>query len=428
MGYRVVSLGDVIQLEDSKRQPLSSSERYNRSGVYPYYGAQGIVDYLDDYTYEGDYLLVAEDGENLRSRKQPIANAAHGRFRVNNHAHVIAATKCCNLIYLRHLLNSMDIAAYVTGSTQPKLSQTSLLNMKVELPEIDKQDAIAAFLHCFDAKIAANAKLNGYLAEQCEAAVELETGQLDTLSSLCSLATKKVDCRESDINTYVSTESLLPGKMGRRKASSLPQTGKVTAYQTGDTLISNIRPYFKKIWYADCAGTCSGDVLVFRAKHPEQAEYLYSCIRNDRFFDYVMKGSKGTKMPRGDKKQMLTYKIVSNPAAQTIDFLQTALRQVSITGKESNRLVSLRDALLPKLMSGEIDVSKIDLTQLNSHLAEKSINDIVRCAYQSHLSFNFSAYLTGRKILVCCREGVSDCEQLLPVFFFMHIGTCLFQR
>ena len=164
MGYRVVSLGDIIQLEDSKRQPLSSRERDSRRGIYPYYGAQGIVDYLDDYTYEGDYLLVAEDGENLRSRKQPIANAAHGRFRVNNHAHVIAATKCCNLIYLRHLLNSMDIAAYVTGSTQPKLSQTSLLNMKVELPEIDKQDAIAAFLHCFDANITANAKLNGYLA------------------------------------------------------------------------------------------------------------------------------------------------------------------------------------------------------------------------------------------------------------------------
>lgn len=65
MGYRVVSLGDVIQLEDSKRQPLSSRERDSRRGIYPYYGAQGIVDYLDDYTYEGDYLLVAEDGETL---------------------------------------------------------------------------------------------------------------------------------------------------------------------------------------------------------------------------------------------------------------------------------------------------------------------------------------------------------------------------
>ena len=170
MDCRVVNLGDVIQLEDSKRQPLSSRERDGRKGSYPYYGAQGIVDYLDDYTYEGDYLLVAEDGENLRSRKQPIANAAHGRFRVNNHAHVIAATKRCNLTYLRHLLNSMDISAYVTGSTQPKLSQTSLLNMKVELPEIDKQGVIAEFLHCFDAKIEANAKLNGYLEELVVAA------------------------------------------------------------------------------------------------------------------------------------------------------------------------------------------------------------------------------------------------------------------
>lgn len=164
MGYKVVSLGDVIQLEDSKRQPLSSRERDDRKGSYPYYGAQGIVDYLDDYTYEGDYLLVAEDGENLRSRKQPIANEAHGRFRVNNHAHVITATKHCNLTYLKHLLNCMDIAAYVTGSTQPKLSQASLLNIKVDLPEIDKQNAVATFLHCLDAKIAANAKLNGYLA------------------------------------------------------------------------------------------------------------------------------------------------------------------------------------------------------------------------------------------------------------------------
>ena len=275
--------------------------------------------------------------------------------------------------YLHWLLRTREyqrtIAGMASGSTVKHTSPSSILSYEAAIPDLQTQKRVAVLLDLFDAKIKANAKLNGYLAEQCEAVVELETGQLDTLSSLCSLATKKVDCRESDISTYVSTESLLPGKMGRRKASSLPQTGKVTAYQTGDTLISNIRPYFKKIWYADCAGTCSGDVLVFRAKHPEQAEYLYSCIRNDRFFDYIMKGSKGTKMPRGDKKQMLTYKIVSNPAAQTIDFLQTALRQISITSKENNRLVSLRDALLPKLMSGEIDVSKIDLMQLNSHLA-----------------------------------------------------------
>ncbi len=163
MGCRV-TLGEVIRLEDARRQPLSSREREFRKGSYPYYGAQGIVDWLDDYSYEGDYLLVAEDGENLRSRKQPIANAAHGRFRVNNHAHVIAGTDRCNLVYLRHFLNSMDISAYVTGSTQPKLSQASLMNMQIELPEITVQNAVAACLGSFDAKIETNTKLNGYLA------------------------------------------------------------------------------------------------------------------------------------------------------------------------------------------------------------------------------------------------------------------------
>lgn len=160
----VVRLGDVVVLEDSKREPLSSLQRQNRRGKYPYYGAQGIVDYLDDYSFEGDYLLIAEDGENLRSRKQPIANAVSGRFRVNNHAHVLKATNKCNLVYLRHLLNHRDISAYVTGSTQPKLSQANLLAMELPLPSISTQNAVAALLKSFDDKVEFNARLNGYLA------------------------------------------------------------------------------------------------------------------------------------------------------------------------------------------------------------------------------------------------------------------------
>ena len=212
--------------------------------------------------------------------------------------------------------------------------------------------------------------INGYLAEQCEGIAEHQTGDVVALASLCGLVSERVDCREADIATYVSTESLLPAKMGKQTASSLPQAGKVTVYKAGDTLVSNIRPYFKKIWYADRAGTCSGDVLVFRANQPEHAGYLYSCLRQDRFFDYVMKGAKGTKMPRGDKKQMLTYEIVNSPSAAAIGAIQTALEQISIANKENDSLAALRDALLPKLMSGEIDVSEVDLTQLNSHLLE----------------------------------------------------------
>lgn len=94
----------------------------------------------------------------------------------------------------------------------------------------------------------------------------------------------------------------MQNKGGRQLASSLPTTGKITRYKAGDTLISNIRPYFKKIWYAPFEGTCSGDVIVFRANDPSNAPYLHACLRQDSFFDYVMQGAKGTKMPRGDKK------------------------------------------------------------------------------------------------------------------------------
>lgn len=161
-----VFLGDIILLEDSKREPLSSMQRASRKGQYPYYGAQGIVDYLSDYTFEGKRLLVAEDGENLRSRKLPIANSVDGRFRVNNHAHVLCETSKCNIDYLRFYLNSTDISAYITGSTQPKLSQASLLGMRLDLPPKEKQDAIVSFLAAIERKINLNTRLNGYLAVQ----------------------------------------------------------------------------------------------------------------------------------------------------------------------------------------------------------------------------------------------------------------------
>ncbi len=168
MGYKpssTVFLGDIILLEDSKREPLSSMQRASRKGQYPYYGAQGIVDYLSDYTFEGKRLLVAEDGENLRSRKLPIANSVDGKFRVNNHAHVLCETSKCNIDYLRFYLNSTDISAYITGSTQPKLSQASLLGMRLDLPPKEKQDAIASFLAAIERKINLNTRLNGYLEE-----------------------------------------------------------------------------------------------------------------------------------------------------------------------------------------------------------------------------------------------------------------------
>ena len=190
------------------------------------------------------------------------------------------------------------------------------------------------------------------------------------LGDICHQVTDKANCEDAKLETYVSTESLLQNKQGRQQASSLPTTGKVTLYAAGDTLVSNIRPYFKKVWYAPFDGTCSGDVLVFRANEAEDAPYLHACLRQDRFFDHVMRGAKGTKMPRGDKKQMMEFCVSSTCGADDLSLMKAALNQIAANDAESANLEDLRDTLLPKLMSGEIDVSKVDLTQLNNHLYE----------------------------------------------------------
>lgn len=212
--------------------------------------------------------------------------------------------------------------------------------------------------------------LNDHLAGLCESiTVNTSADEKTTLADISSQVTTKIAYDEAAIDSYVSTESLLPNKGGRQLASSLPTTGKVTSFKPGDTLVSNIRPYFKKVWYADRNGTCSNDVVVFRAKEPSLAPYLYSILRSDSFFEHVMAGAKGTKMPRGDKKQMMQYRVSKCCDENNLRLLSSMLGQISSNNRESGRIAELRDALLPKLMSGEIDISRIDIKQLNGHLA-----------------------------------------------------------
>ena len=129
------------------------------------------------------------------------------------------------------------------------------------------------------------------------------------LSDICFYAKGKVDVSGLTDTDYISTENMLPNKGGITTASSLPSTAQTQAYMKDDVLVSNIRPYFKKIWLADCNGGCSNDVLVFRANEDTDARFLYYVLADDAFFDYSTATSKGTKMPRGDKTAIMQYEV-----------------------------------------------------------------------------------------------------------------------
>ena len=130
------------------------------------------------------------------------------------------------------------------------------------------------------------------------------------LNDIAEFVTDKISSGSISLENYVTTDSLLQNKRGREAAQNLPPMQcALTHYKRGDVLVANIRPYLKKVWFADSEGGCSSDVLVFRAKNGHYPSFLYTALMQDVFFDYAMSGAKGSKMPRGDKDQIMRYEL-----------------------------------------------------------------------------------------------------------------------
>lgn len=254
----------------------------------------------------------------------------------------------------------------------PALARPSSTFQQIEvvLPELSIQKRVVEIISTIQKKIANNQELNDNLADLLQTIYQGRFGNdilavnQGVLSDICSYSTDKVAVSELNVRTYFSTENMLSGKAGSTEATSLPTTSQTTACHKGDTLISNIRPYFKKIVYCEDKCGCSTDVLCFTPSQPCYSAYLFSTLYADKFFAFMVAGSKGTKMPRGDKQQIMTYPVVLPSEEELAGFNTIAsplLEQIYSNRAENKRLSILRDTLLPKLMSGEIDVSAIQL-------------------------------------------------------------------
>ena len=142
-------IGELAENLDSKRKPITSGLR--ESGSIPYYGASGIVDYVKDYIFDGDYLLVSEDGANLLARNTPIAFSIGGKSWVNNHAHILRFDTYAERRYIEYYLNSIDLTPYISGAAQPKLNKRNLEGILVPNPKIEQKEKIVQLLDKFDA-------------------------------------------------------------------------------------------------------------------------------------------------------------------------------------------------------------------------------------------------------------------------------------
>lgn len=264
----------------------------------------------------------------------------------------------------------LQLLAETRSGTFPQITFSEVANLTIPVPSLAVQEVIVQTMQCLEDKITCNEQINDNLADLLQTIYQERFGNdilavnQGVLSDICSYSRDKVAVSELNVITYFSTENMLSGKAGSTEATSLPTTSQTTACHKGDTLISNIRPYFKKIVYCEDKCGCSSDVLCFTPSQPCYSAYLFSTLYADKFFAFMVAGSKGTKMPRGDKQQIMTYPVVLPSEEELAGFNTIAsplLEQIYSNRAENKRLSILRDTLLPKLMSGEINVSAVQL-------------------------------------------------------------------
>ena len=175
------------------------------------------------------------------------------------------------------------------------------------------------------------------------------------LRDFVELVKTRVDIKDADVANYISTDNMLPNRGGVEFGNSkLPTTKTVNNFIKGDVLISNIRPYFKKIWLADRSGTRSSDVLCFRATNEKLSkEYLYCVLQSDSFFNYVMSTSKGTKMPRGDKEAILDYEFELVSKEEQYDKYHSILlleRKIYLNNRINDNLLKLAQTIFQEIL------------------------------------------------------------------------------
>ena len=201
------------------------------------------------------------------------------------------------------------------------------------------------------------------------------------LGDIINFSTTRVNSSELNKDNYVSTENMLQDYQGIVKAKSVPEDVNVVSFSCGDILISNIRPYLKKVWKATFNGGCSSDVFVLKANDNIESDYLHYVIANDKFINFVMSGAKGVKMPRGDKKQMETYSL-SLPQIQEQHKIARLLslldERISTQNKIIEDLKKLKSAIIENVFDDKHS-ERLQLDNVGSYIRglTYSSNDVV---------------------------------------------------
>ena len=343
---------DLAEFCNAKRVPLSSMQRQQLQGSYPYYGASGIVDYVNDYIFEGSHVLISEDGENLKSRNTPIAFEASGKFWVNNHAHILKAKEQHLTKILIHYFAQLDLSPYLTGAVQPKLNKATLSKIPLYLPSsIAEQKAIASVLSSLDDKIDLLHRQNKTLEAMAE-----------TLFRQWFIEEAKEDWVQGKV------EDIFVLQRGYDLPSSKRIKGDYPLYAASG-LNDNINAY--QVEYPTVitgrSGSIGGVYISLEKSWPLNTTLfikefkLGTLIFSYFYLKYLDLESfnSGSAVPSLNRNHVHGLEIQLPPEKLVNEYEEIAqdwMLKVKANKHQIQTLEQLRDTLLPKLMSGEVRV------------------------------------------------------------------------
>jgi type I restriction enzyme S subunit len=401
--WRWRTLGELTDNFDSIRVPVKELDR--RPGPYPYYGASGVVDHVDRYLFDGEYLLIAEDGENLRTRTTPVAFLAGGRFWVNNHSHVVRGNSEADTRFLMYALAAADIGGYLSGSAMPKLTQASLNRIPLFVPQLAEQRRIADILSALDDKIELNRRMSQTLESMARALFKSWFVDFDPVRAKAEGRSPSVPSQFADLfpktledsergevpsgwrqgrlgdvlvqrverciasadtasRPYVPIEcisprslSLIDARPGEEAQSSL------TKFHAGDLLFGAMRPYFHKVCIAPFDGTTRTTAFVLRPRRDGDFAFSTLWLHSPDTIDYATQHSTGSTIPYAVWSGSLEHMPGLLPPPEVRDAFDTVARPLLGRLQEpyfqNETLTAARDALLPTLLCGDIGVGAI---------------------------------------------------------------------
>ena len=289
---------------DNKRKPISAELR--EKGEVPYYGANGIQDYVKDFIFNGKFLLLAEDGGHFDEySKKPIAQYITGKSWVNNHAHVLSGKDNCLTEYIYFSLIHRDIRKYINGTCRAKLNQEDMWDIKIHVPQVKLQEKISTFLFLIEERIAAQRKLvellkkykRGLLREVFEENIDGKSCPFSEIAcrrneKISQTKNSKLDCIELE---HIEPETgMCLGNVPLRIQNSLKNLCK-----PNDIIFGKLRPYLRKFLFSEFECAVSSETWILTASDGIYPKFLFYLIQSEPFMR-AANVSSGTKMPRSE--------------------------------------------------------------------------------------------------------------------------------